>query len=146
MICIWSSWCHCHPIISCSSKIQNGLPFWYRLIQVVLEKRPLNGCRVVVVLSSTNKYYRYCLYKETILIISFFILCTTYFNKATQSHAIVPLSAVDVVEQYWWICRNTRCHHWTFRATNCYVIANETQQLWILSKLSTPRTTSANEM
>jgi len=33
-----------HPIISCSSKIQNGLPFWCRLIQVVLEKRPLNGC------------------------------------------------------------------------------------------------------
>jgi len=35
-----SSWCHCHPIISCSSKIQNGLPFWCRLTQVVLEK----GC------------------------------------------------------------------------------------------------------
>ena len=31
MICIWSSWCHCHPIISCSSRIQNGLPFWCRL-------------------------------------------------------------------------------------------------------------------
>jgi len=44
MICIWSSWCHCHPIISCSSTIQNGLPVWYRLTQVVLEKRPLNGC------------------------------------------------------------------------------------------------------
>jgi len=43
MICIWSSWCHCHPIISCSSKIQNGLPFWCRLTHVVLEKRPLNG-------------------------------------------------------------------------------------------------------
>jgi len=28
IICIWSSWCHCLPIISCSSKIQNGLPFW----------------------------------------------------------------------------------------------------------------------
>ena len=25
MICIWSSWCYCHPIISCSRKIQNGL-------------------------------------------------------------------------------------------------------------------------
>ena len=24
------------------------LPFWYRLTQVVLEKRPLNGCSVVV--------------------------------------------------------------------------------------------------
>jgi len=32
------SWCHCHSIISCSSKIQNGLPFWCRLTQVVLEK------------------------------------------------------------------------------------------------------------
>jgi len=44
MICVWSSWCHCHPIISCYSKIQNGLPFWCRLTQVVLEKRRLNGC------------------------------------------------------------------------------------------------------
>jgi len=26
------------------------LPFWYRLTQVVLEKRPLNGCSVVVVI------------------------------------------------------------------------------------------------
>jgi len=25
------------------------LPFWYRLTQVVLEKRPLNGCKMVVV-------------------------------------------------------------------------------------------------
>jgi len=27
MICIWSSWCHCHPIISCFIKIQIGLIF-----------------------------------------------------------------------------------------------------------------------
>jgi len=47
MICIWPSWCHCHPIISCFSKIQNGLPFWCRLTQVVLEKRPLNVCMYV---------------------------------------------------------------------------------------------------
>jgi len=44
MICIWSSWCHCHPVVSCSSKIHNGLPFWCRPAQVVLEKRTLNGC------------------------------------------------------------------------------------------------------
>jgi len=44
MISIWSSWCHCHPIISCFSKIQNGLPFWCQLTQVVPEKRPLNLC------------------------------------------------------------------------------------------------------
>ena len=28
----------------CFSKIQNGLPFSCRLTQVILEKRPLNGC------------------------------------------------------------------------------------------------------
>jgi len=36
MICIWSSWCHCLPIISCFIKIQNSLPFWCWLTQVVL--------------------------------------------------------------------------------------------------------------
>ena len=51
MICIWCCWCHCHLIISCASKIQNGLPFWCCLNQVVLEKRPLNGCS-----SSSRKY------------------------------------------------------------------------------------------
>jgi len=30
--------------VSCSSKIQIGLPFWYRLTWVVPEKEPLNGC------------------------------------------------------------------------------------------------------
>jgi len=40
MMCVWSSWCHCHRIISCSSKIQNGLPFSCRLTQVVWKK----GC------------------------------------------------------------------------------------------------------
>jgi len=34
-------WCHCHPIISCSNKIQNGLHFWCQPNQVVLDKRPL---------------------------------------------------------------------------------------------------------
>ena len=46
LICIWFSWCHCHPIISCFSKIQNGLSFWYQPTQVVLEKRPLYVCVV----------------------------------------------------------------------------------------------------
>ena len=52
MICIWSSWCHCHPVISCASKIQNGLPFWCWLTQVVLEKRSLNGCNSSIILLS----------------------------------------------------------------------------------------------
>ena len=44
MICTWSSWCHCHPIISCCSKIQNGLPFWCRLTRLSWKKGRLNRC------------------------------------------------------------------------------------------------------
>ena len=48
-----SSWCHCilkprHSSLA-SFKSRLVLPFWYRLTQVVLEKRPLNGCSVLVV-------------------------------------------------------------------------------------------------
>jgi len=56
MICIWSSWCHCYPVISCFIKIQNGLPFWCWLTLVVLEKRQINGCSVAVVVSVTECY------------------------------------------------------------------------------------------
>ena len=30
--------------VSCFSRIQIGLPFWYRLTRVVMDKGPLNGC------------------------------------------------------------------------------------------------------
>ena len=46
--CIWTSWCHCHSLSLAPVKSRLVLPFWYRLTQVVLEKRPLNGCVVVV--------------------------------------------------------------------------------------------------
>jgi len=42
--CIWHSGCHCHSLSLASVKSRLVLPFWYRLTQVVLEKRPLNGC------------------------------------------------------------------------------------------------------
>ena len=37
VICIWSSWCHCHPSSLVSLKCRMVLPFWYQLTQVVLE-------------------------------------------------------------------------------------------------------------
>jgi len=40
--------------ISCFSKIQLVLPFWYRLTRVVPEKRPLNGCVCVCVCVSLS--------------------------------------------------------------------------------------------
>jgi len=48
-ICTCSSWVMQNPIISCQV-----LSFWYGLTQVVLEKRPLNGCSVVVIMDYTT--------------------------------------------------------------------------------------------
>ena len=42
--CIWPSWFHCHSLSLAPVKSRLVLPIWYRLTQVVLEKRPLNGC------------------------------------------------------------------------------------------------------
>jgi len=122
MICIWCSWCHCHPIISCTSKIQNGLPFWCRLTQVILEKRQLNRCIVVVVVLSSNQDN-----EETS---SFFSL---FRNKGLM--AVFAVSTERGSCQLWqcllcWncvllFCQNTfhySGHHqfavWTFRPCN----------------------------
>ena len=43
-ISIGPSWCHCHSLSLAPLKSRLVLPFWYQLTQVVLEKRPLNGC------------------------------------------------------------------------------------------------------
>jgi len=44
MICIWSSWCHCHPIISCVVKIQTGSTFLAPTYPGPPGKRLLNRC------------------------------------------------------------------------------------------------------
>jgi len=47
MIGMWSSWWHCHRLISCFIKIQKGFchsSTGFFFTQVVLEERPLNGC------------------------------------------------------------------------------------------------------
>jgi len=63
MIRLWSSSLHCDLIISCFIKIQNALPFWCRLTQIVLEKRPLNGHRCSSsTLSLTMLLYSLCLF------------------------------------------------------------------------------------
>jgi len=89
MICIWSSWCHYHPIISCSSKIQSGLPFWCRLTQVVLEKRQLNGCSssssccisklTVLQMETKFVYYEWSTWLSNFVLKWFFFTCCQNF-------------------------------------------------------------------
>ena len=50
MICIWSSWCHCQPIICCSSKIQKVI-FLVPAYPGCPGKRPINECSVAVVVT-----------------------------------------------------------------------------------------------
>jgi len=38
IICVWSNWWHSHPVISRSSKIRYGLPFWCWLTQVASKR------------------------------------------------------------------------------------------------------------
>jgi len=59
------------PIISCFSKIQNGLPFWCRLTQAVLEKRPLN-------------VYYYIFHCNYVSILHCFRDIITYFPKIQE--------------------------------------------------------------
>jgi len=53
-ICIWSSWCHCHPIISCFIKIQIGLTFLLPAYPGCLGKEAV-FCRKILV-SSVPKF------------------------------------------------------------------------------------------
>ena len=45
---LWPSWRHCHSLSLAPVKSRLVLPIWYRLTQVALEKRLLNGYSVVV--------------------------------------------------------------------------------------------------
>jgi len=59
MICIWAygpadATVTPSSLAPVKSTLQNGLPFWCRITQVVLEKRPLNGCSSSSSSSSSN--------------------------------------------------------------------------------------------
>jgi len=66
MICIWSSWCHCHATISCFIKIQNGSPFWCWLTQIVVVKGSLSECCVWCVMANDDSHYVKLSFSETI--------------------------------------------------------------------------------
>jgi len=69
IVCTWSIWCHCIPkphYLLPHFKSRQVLPFWYRLTQVVLEKRPLSGCSGVVVANAVQQQtWRAWLHRST---------------------------------------------------------------------------------
>jgi len=49
--------------VSCFSKIQVVLPFWYRLTRVVPDKGPLNGCMYTASLNVLLSEHSSCVYQ-----------------------------------------------------------------------------------
>jgi len=58
MIYIWSSWCHCHPIISCFIKIQIGLTFLVMAYQGCPGKEAVKRVCLSLYLNSITPYER----------------------------------------------------------------------------------------
>jgi len=125
MICTWSSWCHCHPIISCFSKIQNGLSFWCRLTQVFLEKMPLSVCVYVceLIWLKPLKYWKLTLTKywhrpTTSLGHPSFELwlrpCLLHSSGVVETHYLLPFWFVDdtifLVDPMWCVSLLRPCH------------------------------------
>ena len=72
------------PVASFKSRLL--LPFWYRLTQVVLEKRPLNGC-------SSSSYCQVAYLGNEIFLItthSFVTVCTVYVARSTKRSCVRP--------------------------------------------------------
>ena len=66
--CIRPSWYHCHSLSLASAKSRLVLPFWYRLIWVLPEKGPLNGCVCVTEVQTqkdTETVYEITLLRRT---------------------------------------------------------------------------------
>ena len=111
MLCIWSSWCHCHPIISCFIKIEIALTFLVPSYPGCPEKRPLNVCLFVWRMSRQYhwQWQRY-------------VMCTTFVRRKSTS--------------FCWTCSSTM----TIRRTRSYCVSCrwfnllcEILKMWLLT-------------
>ena len=107
IVCIWSSWCHYHPqtLSSFASfKSRLVLPFWYRLTQVVLEKRPLNGC--------SSSYDALWLDITEALLTAFLIKFCASSDCLLTASWTVPLQVIQVTH---WRLLNWTLLQWTMK-------------------------------
>ena len=97
VICISSSWCHCHSIISCFIKIQIGLTFLCQFMQVFLKKWPLNGCLCLQCLMPWKMQY----YTELLVVpIQGFLPATSVFHLEKSVHVCLSLCSDN---DFWYL-------------------------------------------
>jgi len=135
--CIWFSLCHCipkpHHLLPHFNPDWFYLPFWYWLTQVVLEKRPLNGC------SSSSLKFR----KMTLNTFSVARLCwdmsrlTCSLTRSARSFHVSGSAAVlesgteaerwsdvndDAMFNCWWSKARNVALVWTAHHTSCHML------------------------
>jgi len=106
MICIRSSWCHATTSSLASVKSRIVLPFWYRLTQFVLEKRPLNGS-VFKQMIDNNYISIICLRDFSLILLYFFkflemaewkiysfLFCYWQWSTGTRDELVVHLKCM----------------------------------------------------
>jgi len=95
MICIWSSWCHCHSIISCFIKIQTDLIFLVSAYPGCPGKRAVKWLSVYYD-TSLQRSYILAHMDDTILFCESFEVFHLFINGAfqVQVHAIIIVSTI----------------------------------------------------
>jgi len=96
VICIWSNWCQCHPIISCFIKVQIGLTWHLTCIvamQVFLKKEAIERVSVIMYQwQKTGKYQEYIKpLPETLILLHFTMLLDNFAITMIQTTPTVVL-------------------------------------------------------
>ena len=106
--------------VSCFSKIQLGLPFWYRLTRVVPEKGPLNRCVCACSRNVSAKIFWQYFPDDW----QFWnkILCTLYVYVYTKLQHFILLS----------LTFSQLCHVKHDYLTNFYILHKKCKKLWYL--------------
>ena len=123
--CIWPSWCHCHSLSLAPVKSRLVLPLWYWLTQVVLEKRLLNGCSVVVVVIDSEWQWHQLGHMQVLT-----CRCTLL---QTDNHASNP--PLSFLQAGCPSCRPINCVKALLSSCQFYIILNTFWSSWFSPRL-----------
>ena len=124
--CIWPSWCHCHLLSLAPVKSRLVLPFWYRLTQVVPDKRPLNGCVCVCVCVRAHVCTHVCVCAEWEKFlfnqIRLRIIGAIIWPNTDRLHLIAVMWCdVVIIVDIIYVCSNLSLSQTSFRSTLHYL-------------------------
>jgi len=95
MICVWPSWCHCHPISSCFIKIQNDLTFLVPAYPGCLGKEAIKWLSpYLCVCTNSDRGISQLLLQNILQWSSSNMSHSTVWDPTTELHYIVTTSVI----------------------------------------------------